>query len=93
MDEFVMASAAQSGNLELARWLRDEGCPWDETTCNFATDKGHVEVLRWARKNGCPWTAGIRFQAASLLGYTDNFGNLVMYSDDEDEAYFASLMP
>ena len=75
MDVDVMDCAAQSGNLELVRWLRGEGCEWDFQTCNYAVDR-HVEVLRWLRENGCPWTAHTRDKAAEKLGYTDNFGNL-----------------
>ena len=79
MDEHVMKQAAYGGNLELAQWLRAEGCPWDSETCHIAVKEGHVEVLRWARKNGCPWKAGYRDFAAARLGYTDDFGNLVDY--------------
>ena len=42
-----------------------------------AVDKGHLETLRWARENGCPWIATTRDRAAEL-GYTDDFGNLVI---------------
>ena len=94
MDEGMMTDAARSGDLELVRWLRGEGCPWDFLTCSEAVDQGHVEVLRWARENGCSWHAGTRDWAAAKLGYTDDFGNLVdldgnpipsddEYSDDE----------
>ena len=76
MTRTVMASAAWSGNLELVRRLRGEGCEWDIYTCHWAVNKGHVEVLRWVRENGCPWTAATRVRAAAKLGYTDGFGNL-----------------
>ena len=84
MDELVMIDAADSGNLELVQWLRGEGCPWSWVTCRCAVDLGHVEVLRWARENGCPWIAWIRDEAAAKLGYTDDFGNLLEFSDDEN---------
>ena len=82
MDTIVMAGAARSGNLELVRWLRGEGCDWDAWTCYWAVDKGHVEVLRWARENGCPWHAETRDRAAAELGYADDLGNLVDYHGD-----------
>ena len=78
MNETVMASAASSGNLGLVRWLRGSGCKWDYQACLHAVYKGHVEVLRWARANGCPWTAYTRDRAAEELGYTDDFGHLVL---------------
>ena len=41
--------------LEVLQWARQNGCPWDEETCEAAATGGHLEVLRWARQNGCPW--------------------------------------
>lgn len=41
--------------MELLKWVRSEGCPWDEATCVLAAGTGHLEVLRWARLNGCAW--------------------------------------
>jgi hypothetical protein len=43
--------------LEVLRWLRDEGCPWDVKACSSAASEGHVETLlwlRWLRQEGCP---------------------------------------
>ena len=77
MDASLMNRAAGSGNLELVRWLRDEGCPWGSMACHWAVYFGRVEVLRWVRENGCPWTAETRDKAAETLGYTDDLGNLV----------------
>ena len=47
--------AAAKGQLEVLKWLRANGCPWDEQTCASAAQAGHLEVLQWARANGCPW--------------------------------------
>ena len=84
MDVKVMAMAVGGGNLELVRWLRGEGCPWDKWTCYCAVNQGHVEVLRWIRENGCPWGAETRDLAAAQLGYTDDLGNLVDESDEDE---------
>ena len=70
-------SACRLANLELVRWLRAHGCPWDSLTCHDAVRFSHVQVLRWSRENGCPWTAATRDWAAEELGYTDDLGNLV----------------
>ena len=43
------------GHLEVLKWARENGCPWDEETCWKAAERGHLEVLQWARENGCPW--------------------------------------
>jgi hypothetical protein len=49
--------AALNGHLEILRWARSQGCPWDEITCTWAAQKGHLEVLKWARSQGCPWSS------------------------------------
>ena len=49
------ADAANGGHLEVLKWARENGCPWDERTCRGAAECGHLEVLKWARDNGCPW--------------------------------------
>ena len=77
MNEYLMRQAARSGNLELVRWLRGEGCPWNMYTCYWAVEKGRVETLRWVRENGCLWNTYTRDRAAAELGYTDDFGNVL----------------
>jgi len=52
------ANAAEGGHLEVLKWARENGCPWDERTCANAAEGGHLEVLKWARENGCPWDEG-----------------------------------
>ena len=49
------AAAALEGYLNLIKWARANGCPWNEWTCLYAANGGHLEVLQWARANGCPW--------------------------------------
>ena len=46
--------AALEGYLNLIKWARANGCPWDKQTCANAARGGHLEVLQWARANGCP---------------------------------------
>jgi|TARA_B110000977_G_scaffold26623_1_gene33263 hypothetical protein len=53
--EMTCAKAAADGNLTALKWLRKNGCPWDEKTCANAAEGGHVGVLKWAHENGCPW--------------------------------------
>ena len=45
-------------------WARENGCPWDETTCACAAWCGHLEMLQWARENGCPWNEETCWAAA-----------------------------
>ena len=55
-NEYTCSNVARNGHLEVLKWARKNGCPWDEWTCTYAALNGHLEVLKWARKNnGCPW--------------------------------------
>jgi hypothetical protein len=49
------SDAARNGHLDVLKWARANGCPWDEWTCAYATRYFHI--LKWARENGCPWDA------------------------------------
>src|SRR5271155_4194575 len=46
---------AAEGSLEILKWARSEGCPWNSSTCSWAAYNGHFELLKWARSEGCPW--------------------------------------
>ena len=43
--------------METLKWLRSEGCPWDEGARASAAIYGHLDVLRWLIDNGCPYEA------------------------------------
>ena len=51
----IMYRAAEGGHLEIIRWLRDIGCPWDDWVCTAATQNGHFDVLKCLRAYGCSW--------------------------------------
>ena len=48
-------AAAAGGHLNVLKWLRQEGCPWDESTFYYAAIEGHLDILKYAHENGCPW--------------------------------------
>ena len=35
-DNYLCPAAAKGGHLEVLKWLRENGCPWDEETCRYA---------------------------------------------------------
>jgi hypothetical protein len=45
----------KNGYLNVLRWARENGCPFDEDICTYAAQNGHLEVLKWLRENNCPW--------------------------------------
>jgi hypothetical protein len=46
--------AAKGGHLEVLKWARENGCPWDEDDVRVAAEGGHLETLKWARENELP---------------------------------------
>ena len=53
--ERFCAQMARNGNVELLKFLREQGCPWDRFTCYKAAENGHLECLKYAHEKGCPW--------------------------------------
>ncbi|KAL6075282.1 Ankyrin repeat domain containing protein [Balamuthia mandrillaris] len=51
------AIAASNGNLEMLKWLHEQGCPWDASTFDRAAVSGDLEVAKWMHAQGCPWEA------------------------------------
>jgi hypothetical protein len=49
--------ATASGQLEVLKWAREQGCPWDWRICRHAVEDGNLDILQWAREHGCPWYA------------------------------------
>ncbi|PNH04225.1 Ankyrin repeat domain-containing protein, partial [Tetrabaena socialis] len=49
----VFAAAAGAGSMELLRWLRARGCPWDATAFAAAAAGGSEEQLEWLLEQGC----------------------------------------
>jgi hypothetical protein len=45
-----MLIAAQVGDIEVFKWLRNNGMKWHPKTCTVASD----DIAEWAVKNGCP---------------------------------------
>ena len=66
----ALAAAANKGEFDVVRWLRERGCGWTADTCANAARCGHLELLRWARNNGCPWDERTCANAA-LHGHLD----------------------
>ncbi|GFR44361.1 hypothetical protein Agub_g5582 [Astrephomene gubernaculifera] len=65
----VFDSAAESGRLELLRWLRGRGCGWGQSTFAKAVQAGCEETLEWLVEEGCPMqTDGAPFLGAARHG-------------------------
>jgi len=42
-------------NLEVLKYLHENGCPWNEECCEIASLYEYLEVLKYLHENGCPW--------------------------------------
>ena len=73
LNALVLSSACERGHLEVLRWLRSEGCPWDERTWEYAADSTTRE---WLKENGYP---------QNLIDANDDEYNDDEYSDDYSE--------
>jgi hypothetical protein len=40
-------------DIDLLKWARMNGCPWNNQTRVLAAKNGHEDVLQWAIANGC----------------------------------------
>jgi hypothetical protein len=52
---YATAGAAQSGNIEMLRWVISQGLGWHPNTFAIAADHANLETLVWLRENGAPW--------------------------------------
>jgi ankyrin repeat protein len=60
------AFAAGRGDLEMLKYLRGEGCLWNESTCEYAAKSGHLEVLKYVHENG------LKFNAVTFINAVRN---------------------
>ncbi|CAB9517821.1 expressed unknown protein [Seminavis robusta] len=50
-----MCCCSSRRELDVLKWLHENGCNWDYTTAHKAALGGHLDLLKWARARGCPW--------------------------------------
>ena len=66
--EDLCQHTAYGGQLKVLKWLRENSCPWNESTCAAACAAaamgGHLGVLKWLRENNLPWSAATCAAAA-----------------------------
>lgn len=61
---YLTKFAARHGQLEVLKWLRSRGYPWNSHVCDEAAANDHLELLKWARDRECPWNANTCISAA-----------------------------
>jgi hypothetical protein len=63
--ERACSAAAQSGHLDVLRFLHESGC-YSEKICGSATISGSMEVMQYLRQHGCTLSADVM---ASATGF------------------------
>ena len=52
--DYHLFYAACNGHLEVVKWLRANGCPWDEMAFSSAAKHQHWDTLQYLVDNKCP---------------------------------------
>ena len=46
-------AAIDGGHLDVLKWLRENGCPWDARSCR-AVAGSTPKIRKWIQESGCP---------------------------------------
>lgn len=61
---FSPRTPSKGGHLDVLKYARKEGAPWDERVSRAAAANGHIAVLRYLAEEGCPFDANTAAGAA-----------------------------
>jgi hypothetical protein len=50
--------AAKKRNLNILKYAREDGYPWNRDVTYWAAANGDLNILKYAHENGCPWDEG-----------------------------------
>ena len=70
-DPHICSSIAETGRLEVLKFLHERNIPWDKWTCNSSACSGHLNCLRFAHENGCEWDNELTCYYAARNGHLD----------------------
>ena len=72
IDEYACAYAAESGNLECLKCLREEAkAPWDSDTASWAAAKGHLHILEYLVERKYDQYSKVACEYAAQYGHLD----------------------
>jgi hypothetical protein len=66
LTEQIFAAAAEAGQLQMCKQLRELGCAWQDDVLDAAARGGHTDVVLWLRQAGCP--SGYALSPAAAAG-------------------------
>jgi len=64
---YTFKDAIKNGDLENAKWLKENGCKWYDDIFSEAAYSGNLEIMKWLKENGCYWSEST-FANAALNG-------------------------
>ena len=50
---------AMNGNLDILKWLHQNGCLADSFTSYFSAINGHLEIFKWFQSINCEWNESV----------------------------------
>lgn len=53
--DLYVESAIELGRLSILKYLREQGCSWNDDTAWTAARHGQLECLKYLHDEGCPW--------------------------------------
>ena len=80
---YSMVIAAEVGDIEVFKWLRNNGMKWHPMTYPVAKQFFKIDIAEWALKNGCPKDAHSR----GKISYTTAFCLELTDLDTVEETY------
>jgi len=60
---FVMNVAIDANNIEIVKWLYQNGCNFDERSCIHVARTCNLELLKFLHENKCSWCGEAFFEA------------------------------
>ena len=87
-DSTTCKYAASNGNIELLKFLHENGCSWDWRTCKYAAQSGELKCLEYAHCNGCECKesasyAAIKYNRMECLYYLEKNNCPFIYNSGE----------
>jgi len=52
----VIIASVEGGQIDIVKWLHENGCPWNSYACNVAASINRLDILQYLHDNGCTWT-------------------------------------
>jgi len=54
----IINVAIGANNIEIVKWLYQNGCDFDTKSCIFAAGTGNLELVKFLYENNCDWNDG-----------------------------------